>query len=204
MKNPDPIARAWRLESRRKELGTDNPRCCYCPESDIECLEVDHPVTKNLDPQLKRVVCRNDHRKLELKRDLKGLTQNGRRGVHESQPARLRRYMLLLAEDQQSLAEVLLTRGASPEVVTAVAAAIIDTAESLRRKVAEAAKLEEIKSPVSVSSEPAIPLCTRYVMDVPTPVKMPQLKKDAQSSPPDDNHSRASTRLSARTHPSKR
>ena len=140
MKNPFPIARAWRLEKRRNELGSENPRCFYCPESHIECLEVEHPVTKDLDSKFKRAVCRNDHRKLELNRDLKGLTNNVRRDVQESKTSQLRRYMFLLAEDQDSLAEVLLSPHASAE---AVAAALRATAASLRRKAAEVPVSEE-------------------------------------------------------------
>lgn len=134
MKNPDPIARAWRLERRRKQLGSDNPRCFYCPESDIACMELDHPVTEQLDAQFTRVECRNDHRKLELKRDLKRLTHNGRRDVKESDRAQLRRYMLLLAEDQESIADRVVSPDMSPELV---AAAVRATASSLRRKAGE-------------------------------------------------------------------
>lgn len=134
MKNPDPIARAWRLERRRKQLGSDNPRCFYCPESDLPCLELDHPVTEELDPKFTRIECRNDHHKLELKRDVTELTNNGRRGVKESKRAQLRRYLLLLAEDQDSIADVVLSPNASPELV---AAALRATAASLRRKVGE-------------------------------------------------------------------
>lgn len=125
MTNPEPIARAWRLEKRRKALGSDNPRCFYCPETNIACLEVDHPATEDLDPKFTRAVCRNDHRKLELERDLAGLTKNGLRDVEESEPAQLRRYLLLVAKDQESIA------AASPEHI---AAALRATAASLRRK----------------------------------------------------------------------
>ena len=140
MNNPDPIARAWRLEKRRKELGSNSPRCFYCPEEDIECLEADHPVTEALDSEFKRVECRNDHRKLELKRDLLRLTHNGRRAVQESKRDQLRRYLLLLAEDQDSIAERLLSPGVSIE---SVAAAQRATAASLRRKASEVAVLDE-------------------------------------------------------------
>jgi hypothetical protein len=133
MKNPNPIQRAWRLEKRRKELGSDNPRCFYCPETDIECFEVDHPVTEELDPEFKRTVCRNDHRKLELKRDLAGLTKNGRRGVKQSARILLRRYLLLLAEDQDSIADLLRSPQPSPQVI---ADALHATSASLRRRAA--------------------------------------------------------------------
>ncbi len=134
MKNPDPLARAWRLERRRKQLGSDNPRCFYCRESDLSCLELDHPVTKELDPKFTRTVCRNNHRKLELKRDVEGLTNNGRRGVKETKPAQLRRYLLLLAKDHDSIADMMVSPDASPELVVA---ALRATAASLRRKAGE-------------------------------------------------------------------
>lgn len=129
--NNNPIMRAWRLERRRKELGSDHPRCFYCPEADISCLEVDHPVTEELDPAFRRTVCRNDHRKSELKRDLARLTKNGRRDVKESKAAKFRRYLLLLAEDQESIADVIVSPHAPPE---AIAEALRATAASLRRK----------------------------------------------------------------------
>jgi hypothetical protein len=125
--NPDPIARAWRLEKRRKELGSNDPQCFYCPEKDIPCLELDHPVTEKLDPKFTRIVCRNHHRKLEMKRDTAGLTTNGLRGVQESERDELRRYLLLHAEDLQSIASI------SPDNI---AAALLASAASLRRKAA--------------------------------------------------------------------
>jgi hypothetical protein len=132
--NPDPIARAWRLERRRKQLGSSKPRCFYCPESELPCLELDHPVTKELDPEFTRIECRNHHRKLEFMRDLKKLTNNGRRDVKESEGAQLRRYLLLLAEDQDSIADAVLSRAASSDLV---AAALRSTTTSLRRKAEE-------------------------------------------------------------------
>jgi hypothetical protein len=131
MKNPHPIKRAWRLEKRRKDLGSDNPRCFYCPETDLACLEVDHPVTEELDPEFRRVECRNHHRKLELKRDLAGLIKNGRRGVKESNRQQHRRYLLLLAEDQDSIADLLMSPEVSPQLI---AEALQAVSASLRRK----------------------------------------------------------------------
>lgn len=153
MKNTNPIDRAWRLEKRRKELGSDDPSCFYCPESDIECLELDHPVTEKLDQKFMRVVCRNDHRKLELKRDLLGLTHNGQRNVQESQLSEFRRYLLLLAEDQDAIAEV------SPEPI---ADALRATAASLRRKATEVATLENIGHAVPGSEESASALPSKH------------------------------------------
>ena len=106
MKNPSPITRARRIEMRRKQLGYPS-RCFYCPETDIFCFEADHPVTRELDPDFKRAVCRNCHRKLEASRDIKGLTRNGQRDVNESQAQALQRYLLLMAEDEDSQAELL-------------------------------------------------------------------------------------------------
>jgi len=104
--NPDPIKRAWRIESRRKEVGYAT-RCFYCSETDIFCFEMEHPVTKELDPHFKRAVCRNCHRKLEFQRDIKGLTHNGKHNVKESGSEELKRYLLFNAEDLDSIAELL-------------------------------------------------------------------------------------------------
>lgn len=125
MNNPDPIARAWRLEKRRKELGSNNPQCFYCPEKDIACLELDHPVTEELDKEFKCVACRNDHRKLEMDRDVAGLTRNGLRNVEESERDKLRRFLLLHAKDLESIAPL------SPEHI---AVQLRASAASLRRK----------------------------------------------------------------------
>src|SRR5271155_4417218 len=83
MKNPNPIKRARRLEMRRKQLGSD--RCFYCGESDVSCLEIEHPVTRKLDAKFTRAVCRNCHRKLEMNRDLGKLTKNGLHTRHNAQ-----------------------------------------------------------------------------------------------------------------------
>jgi hypothetical protein len=104
--NPNPIKRAWRIESRRKEVGYAT-RCFRCPESDIFCFEVEHPVTEGLDKQFKRAVCRNCHRKQEFQRDVQGLTHNGKHNVAESGAEKLKRYMLLMVEDLDWVAEVL-------------------------------------------------------------------------------------------------
>jgi hypothetical protein len=131
VKNPNPISRARRHEMRRKKLGCTNPRCFYCPESDIACLELDHPVGSKRDPKFKRAVCRNCHRKREMERDLAGLTKNGQHNTNESEVEELRSYLMLMAEDQDSIADALLSPAASPELI---AAALQSTAASLRRR----------------------------------------------------------------------
>lgn len=128
MKNPYPIARARRTEMRRKQLGYAT-RCFYCPETDIFCFELDHPVTEELDEHFKRAVCRNCHRKLEARRDIKGLTKNGQHSVVETDRAALQRYLLLLADDQETIAEHV--RTTPPELI---AVELQKTAVSLRRK----------------------------------------------------------------------
>src|SRR5271167_4137622 len=129
MKNPNPIQRAWRLERRRKQLGSD--RCFYCGESDLSCLEIEHPVTRKLDAKFTRAVCRNCHRKLELKRDLGKLTKNGLHKSDESKRERLRRYLRLIAEDQDSMAELLESPRASLQHISE---ALQATSASLRRQ----------------------------------------------------------------------
>lgn len=128
MRNSNPIARARRIEMRRKQLGYPS-RCFYCAETDLFCFEEDHPVTRELDVFFKRVECRNCHRKLEARRDIKGLTKNGKRPATETASEVLKRYLCLLAEDQESIAEHVLTT--PPELI---AKALLETASSLRRK----------------------------------------------------------------------
>ncbi len=129
MRNPYPITRARRLETRRKEMGYAS-RCFYCPETDPFCFEKDHPVTKALDLLFERTVCRNCHRKLEINRDTKGLTKNGLHRVRESAREKAQRYDLLLAEDLDSIADVVQSPHASPDLI---AAALRAAASSLRR-----------------------------------------------------------------------
>jgi hypothetical protein len=134
MKNPNPIARARRIEMRRKQLGYPS-RCFFCPETELFCFEEDHPVTEGLDKEFKRVVCRNCHRKLEADRDIKGLTKNGQRDVVESHNEKQRRYLLLMAEDEESQAELLQSAPDTP--VSLIIAASRARAASLRRKAQE-------------------------------------------------------------------
>jgi hypothetical protein len=134
MRNPNPIARARRIEMRRKQLGYPS-RCFYCGETDLFCFEDDHPVTRELDEKFKRVVCRNCHRKLEASRDIKGLTKNGQRDVVESEVEKLRRYLFLMAEDEESQVELLQRAPDTP--VNLIIAASQARAASLRRKAQE-------------------------------------------------------------------
>jgi hypothetical protein len=129
VKNPNPITRARRYEMRRKELGSD--RCFYCPECDIACLEIDHPVGHKRDPKFKRTVCRNCHRKREMERDLARLTKNGQHNTNETELEQLRSYLLLLALDQDSIADLLRSPAASTKLI---AAGLQSTAASLRRR----------------------------------------------------------------------
>ena len=132
MNNPQPIKRARRIEMRRKFLGAD--RCFYCPEPNMSCLEREHPVGVKRDPRFIRAVCRNCHRKLELQRDLHGLTKNGVHRTRESKQKSHVSYLFLLALDQESIAAALESPNAS---LPLVAAALRSTAASLRRKAAE-------------------------------------------------------------------
>lgn len=113
MKNPSPVMRARRMELRRMALGSENPSCFYCGESDIACLELEHPVGREHDSSFTRTVCRNCHRKLEMKRDVAGLTKNGKRGVVETPCESIVNYLLRLAADQEATSESLRRKAAS-------------------------------------------------------------------------------------------
>jgi hypothetical protein len=115
---------------RRKYLGGGDPHCFYCPESDLACLELDHPVGEKRDPRFVRVVCRNSHRKLEIARDLAGLTKNGLRDTSETIREALRSYLLLLALDQEQMANLLESEPTSAQLIPG---ALRSTADSLRR-----------------------------------------------------------------------
>jgi len=114
---------------RRKKLGAD--RCLHCPESDIWCLESDHPVGEKRDEKFHRPVCRNCHRKRESLRDFHGLTKNGLHKRREPKIERHISYLLLLALDQESIAEALESEHAS---IPLTVAALKATAASLRRQ----------------------------------------------------------------------
>ena len=116
---------------RRKQLGYPI-RCFHCPETDIFCFEEDHPVTRQLDDRFKRVICLNCHRKSEASRDIKGLTKNGQHDVVESEVEKFRRYLLLMAEDEDSQAELLEREENTP--ISLIVKASQARAASLRRK----------------------------------------------------------------------
>jgi hypothetical protein len=116
---------------RRKQLGYPT-RCFYCPETDIFCFEEDHPVTKGLDADFKRVVCWNCHRKSEARRDIRGLTKNGQHDATESAVEAVRRYLLLMADDEESQAELLQQSPTTP--IQLIVTASLARAASLRRK----------------------------------------------------------------------
>jgi hypothetical protein len=107
VKNPAPVARAMRIEMRRKFLGSDNPSCFYCDEPEIACLELEHPVGREHDKNFTRIVCRNCHRKLELRRDVAQLTRNGRRQAPEDDVESLLNYLMRMAEDHEATSESL-------------------------------------------------------------------------------------------------
>ena len=132
MKNPEPIKRALRIEKRRKFLGAD--RCFYCPESRMAALEQEHPVGILRDPKFHRAVCRNCHRHLEMHRDAAGLTKNGLHTKRESRNEKHRSYMLLLAFDQESIADALESTSAEKSLITT---ALRSTAKSLRCRAME-------------------------------------------------------------------
>ena len=119
------------LEKRRKELGCQNPRCFYCTETDIWCLEIEHPVSKELDSQFTRIVCRNCHRKLEADRDVLKLTKNGLHKTVESEDNRSLRYVMLSAKDLDSIADLLTSPAVS---LPLIADALHAAAASLRRR----------------------------------------------------------------------
>lgn len=130
MRNPKPTKLARRTEMRRKELGYPD-RCFYCRETDVACFEEDHPVTEKLDSKFKRVVCRNCHRKLERNRDVVGLTTNGRHKPNQSEHQKLLTYLLLLAEDLDSIADLVEFNDVYAKLLVS---ALRSIAASLRRK----------------------------------------------------------------------
>ncbi len=118
MNNPNPSKLARRHELRRKALGSDNPQCFYCGESDIECLELEHPLTREQDPQRTRIVCRNCHRKLEVGRDVAGLTRNGLHGKPATtNQLDIRQDLLLLAADHEATAASLRRKAAEVDLL---------------------------------------------------------------------------------------
>ena len=53
-----------RLQKAYERLGTNNPRCAICGESDPHCLELHHPGGRAF-TDATIILCRNCHRKLE-------------------------------------------------------------------------------------------------------------------------------------------
>ena len=102
MKNVHPLRAARRRIGQLTKLGP-NPVCFDCGESDIACLELDHPVGKGRDSEFVRVRCRNCHRKREWERDHAGLTTNGQHKKETPQEA-LYRYLMLLAGEHRAIA----------------------------------------------------------------------------------------------------
>jgi len=152
VKNPFPIKRAWRIESCRKRVGYAT-RCFYCPETDIFCFELEHPVTVGLDEYFKRAVCRNCHRKLESERDVKGLTHNGKHNVTEKGSEKQKRYGLLMAEDLESVVELLQQAPDTP--IALIIADYKARAASLRRTVNSLPLTPDLGSPTIPKKKPS-------------------------------------------------
>ena len=53
-----------RRQKALERLGTNNPRCVHCGETDWRCLELHHPGGKAF-TEVTIIECRNCHRKLE-------------------------------------------------------------------------------------------------------------------------------------------
>ena len=182
MSNPNPITRAWRIESRRKEVGYAT-RCFYCPEMDIFCFEMEHPVTKGLDEYFKRAVCRNCHRKLEFRRDIKELTHNGKHNVRETSSEKLKRYILLMAEDHDSVAEHLQR---SPNFPIEVIVADYKARASSLRRIANALPLTvELGSPTIPKKRPNDPEPTPIFLRVHTRIKNEKRRGEYEGKLPD-------------------
>lgn len=98
---------------RHKTLGSDKPSCFYCGESDVACLEIEHPVGREYDKAFTRIVCRNCHRKLEMGRDVAKLTKNGQPRVPETEWESHRNYLLRLANDFEATSESVRKRAVS-------------------------------------------------------------------------------------------
>ena len=113
MNDLSPITRARRTEMRRKALGSDNPSCIYCGESDLACLEREHPVSREHDKAFIRIVCRNCHRKVEVRRDMAKLTKNGKRRFPQTKTETVRNYLLRLADDFDVTSESMRLKAAS-------------------------------------------------------------------------------------------
>jgi hypothetical protein len=58
--------RERRKQRALERLGTNTPKCIYCPEDDWRCLESHHIAGRAFD-DLTMIVCRNHHRKLSDK-----------------------------------------------------------------------------------------------------------------------------------------
>jgi hypothetical protein len=153
VKNPNPIARAGRLQRRRKELGI-SPSCFDCGESDIACLELDHQVGRKRDPEFTRIRCRNCHRKVEFKRDVAGLTKNGQHRTEESPVEEERSYLLLVAEDLDSIVELINARSISR---SALVAALQASTASIRRRAKSLTQLDSSDSSAAVSTSESNP-----------------------------------------------
>lgn len=104
MKVPVNIARARRTERRFLKLGSPQPVCVLCGESDPACLDAvqgHHPTGRQRDPDLKVIVCANDQRKQHARLADEGLTMEREADPREVERSRF----LLIAQFLDSLAE---------------------------------------------------------------------------------------------------
>lgn len=105
---------------RRKTLGSDQPSCHYCGESDIACLEVEHPLGREYDKTFTRIVCRNCHRKLEMERDVAKITKNGKPRAPETDQQSFRNFVSRVAHDLEVTSDSIRRRMALSDEVSKV------------------------------------------------------------------------------------
>jgi hypothetical protein len=63
------IRRSARRERAYQRLGTRNPRCIYCDETEPLVMEKHHIAGQAYDPDTTVITCRNCHRKLSDRQD---------------------------------------------------------------------------------------------------------------------------------------
>ena len=63
MRKPTHRSPESRKQQRLKTLGTNNPVCGVCGESDWRTMELNHLAGQNNDPRFTHLICANCHRK---------------------------------------------------------------------------------------------------------------------------------------------